>query len=364
MDVTFYLADQNVARDRSRGITEYTKALMAHLAAHPEINLSAITSKSSYQGYGVRRQVKMPFATDRALGRIAADFLHPLWSRKLPFLHYPKGFLPGLQPRASILCGTVHDVILQHYADYHPEARSRLNLTYWLYVLKRSLPRFDVILTVSQFSAQAIRDFCARHRLHCPPLRITYEGCRWESESASSVEKDEYVLHLSSTEAHKRTRTLVDYWKQNAPRDLKLVLIGAATDAVKEMVAQSKSISLSPPLPTDALKLTISRARALILPSEIEGFGLPAVEAYSLGTPAVYVKGTAVEEILGEATPGGFQLGESDSFSSALEEALALSPAEIERKREELWARFSWNNCVERTVAAYKEFSTQNPRVL
>ena len=51
----------------------------------------------------------------------------------------------------------------------------------------------------------------------------------------------------------------------------------------------------------------------LLLPSEIEGFGLPALEAYYLSTPVVYVRGTAVEEILGERSPGGFVLESADS---------------------------------------------------
>ena len=80
------------------------------------------------------------------------------------------------------------------------------------------------------------------------------------------------------------------------------------------------------------LQAAYSSARALVLPSEIEGFGLPALEAYYLGTPVCFVKGTSVEEILAGATgKGAFSLESRDSFFAALDEVLAMEPAEIRR---------------------------------
>ena len=71
-------------------------------------------------------------------------------------------------------------------------------------------------------------------------------------------------------------------------------------------------------------------ARALILPSEIEGFGLPALEAYYLGTPVCFVNNTSVEEILGVATKkGGFTLESADSLFSALDEVMRMSPEDV-----------------------------------
>ena len=108
-------------------------------------------------------------------------------------------------------------------------------------------------------------------------------------------------------------------------------------------------------LPEAQLVETLESSRALLLPSEIEGFGLPALEAYCLGTPVVFVKGTAVEEVLGEGTPGGFCLDDFESFCAALDEVLSLDPEQIRAKTRELRKRFSWRACAERTVAAYHE---------
>jgi glycosyltransferase involved in cell wall biosynthesis len=356
MEALFYLADQNPQRDRSLGITEYSRGLISSLRDSFGLRISVLTSKSSYQGEGAVTRISLPFGTGRAVGRLAADFLHPLWLPRAALVHYPKGFLPGLRPRAGLLCGTVHDVILQHYADRYPRARSRLAYTYWLGVLQRSLPRFDFIFTVSEFSAAAIREFCSRHHLACPPLRVTYEGCRWENEPVQPVDRIDRAIHLGSIEPHKRTASLVQDWKRIKPANLQLLIVGAVSEEVRRSIAGEPSIELVPPQSPESLRTLIAQSRALLLPSEIEGFGLPAVEAYALGIPVAYVRGTAVEEILGPHTPGGFFLDEPDSFSSALESILALSPEQIFRKRAELTARFSWEECGRKTMAAYREF--------
>ena len=66
------------------------------------------------------------------------------------------------------------------------------------------------------------------------------------------------------------------------------------------------------------------------MPSEIEGFGLPAIEAYYLGTPVCYTTGTSVEEVLRVATDrGGFSLESAASLFEALDDVMKITPEEI-----------------------------------
>ncbi|HEY8672010.1 MAG TPA: glycosyltransferase, partial [Terriglobales bacterium] len=335
---------------------EYTRGLIASILAAGGCEITVLTSRSSYTGEGNVRRLSLPFRTDHLAGRLAADFIHPLWLPRVPLVHYPKGFLPGLRPKCALLCGTVHDLILQHYIDHYPHSRSRVAFAYWLHALKQSLPRFDLILTISEFSANAIREFCFRHRLVCPPVRVTGEGCRWEDEPLRRSEKRNYLLHLGSQEPHKRTATLIEYWKALGIADLRLVVVGSVTEEVQRSISENSAIELLPALPEDELKTLLSESRALLLPSELEGFGLPALEAYALGTPVVYVRGTAVEELLGPGTRGGFELAAPDSLRLAIESLLQLSPAEIEATRSRLLERYSWSECVRKTISSYKEF--------
>ena len=180
-------------------------------------------------------------------------------------------------------------------------------------------------------------------------------GCRWEGEPLSRTEKRNYFVLLGSREPHKRTATLIQHWRALGISETKLIVVGSVSEEVERSIAESSAIELLPALPEEELKALLGKARALLLPSEVEGFGLPAVEGYVVGTPVVYVRRTAVEELIGAGTAGGFDLAAPDSLRSAIESVLQLSPAEIEAIRLRLLERFSWSECVRKTVAAYRE---------
>ncbi len=162
--IHFYLADQNPHRDRTRGITHYTDGLLEQLRLRPQVHVSCLASRSSYRpaGAGIDTRI-LPFRTDHTLGRVLADQLQPLLTRtSADVWHFPKGFSSHfLRPRAPAV-GTVHDTILDFYAERYPRSRSRAALTYWRSLLARSIARFDLILTVSEFSKRSIEAFCAR----------------------------------------------------------------------------------------------------------------------------------------------------------------------------------------------------------
>lgn len=357
MRVGYYLADQNPQRDRTRGITAYTEALLEQLKGRENFTISSLQSRSSYEAVNLSKERRvLPFRTDNFFGRLLADQAHPLLAKlDVDLWHYPKGFLPlGLRYSGPVV-GTVCDVILQHYADHYPRARSSAAYAYWLLMLRRSIERFDLILTISEFSKQRIIEFGERHRLRCPSVIVTYLGTDWRGADAGI--KEDFVLHLASREPHKRTSTLLKFWREletQGAADLRLELVGSLSEADNAMARDLKSVRISRNLSRSELRARFARARVLIFPSEIEGFGLPALESYAAGTPVLYVTGTTVEEILGGGTPGGFSLEAFESFRDALEEVLQMDAAAIDARAQELRERFSWRGCAEKTLSAYE----------
>ncbi|MEY2545185.1 MAG: hypothetical protein QOG48_302 [Verrucomicrobiota bacterium] len=352
--VCFYCADQNPPRDRSRGITHYTTGLLSHLRDSNQLALQAVVSKSSFAIPSDIERIALPFRTDHLPGRLIGDHLHPMIIRRTAadVWHYPKGFLP-LGPQVKVKrVGTIADVMLQFDADHHPESRSKLAWTYWLGVLKHSIRNLDLIITVSEFSERAIREFCDRYDLHCPAIVVTYQGVEVSSPPA---EKQDYVLHLASPLPYKGTRWLLEQWLalQKIDNDIPpLKLVGTLDEKAAAIFAEIRDASIVPPLPRIELEELMASARVLLLPSEIEGFGIPAVEAYLLGTPVAYARGTALEEIVGFNSPGGFER-DRDSLHAALEQVLSLTPTAVEMKGNELRSRYNWSGCINRTLAAY-----------
>jgi glycosyltransferase involved in cell wall biosynthesis len=80
------------------------------------------------------------------------------------------------------------------------------------------------------------------------------------------------------------------------PRELPLVLVGPTRPWAHEL----PDVTLTGHVSDEHLAAIYSGAHALVLPSEDEGFGLPAVEALACGTPVVACEIPALREVLDE----------------------------------------------------------------
>jgi glycosyltransferase involved in cell wall biosynthesis len=93
-----------------------------------------------------------------------------------------------------------------------------------------------------------------------------------------------------------------------------------------------------------------------VLPSLHEGFGLPALEAMTLGLPVVASRRGALPEVVGDA---GLLIDplEDDELANAIEGVLSdpnrrrrMAEAGIQRSRQ-----FTWSATAERLLQAYRE---------
>ena len=82
----------------------------------------------------------------------------------------------------------------------------------------------------------------------------------------------------------------------STPRELPLVLVGPTRPWAHEL----PDVILTGQVPDEHLAAIYTGAHALVLPSEDEGFGLPAVEALACGTPVVACEIPALREVLDE----------------------------------------------------------------
>ncbi len=363
INILVYLADQNPGHDRSFGISRMSQVLLASLLETGQVEIRATVSRTSQQAPdGVSPSRILPWGTRRKWIRLLTDHLHPLFASGgfMPDVHYfPKGYLPLLSGFCRPSVVTIHDTIIQYDEDHYPEWRTRLEYIYWAKMLKHTLREADRILTVSESSRNQIRTFMARHRIPAKEIVVTYEPCAYEGlPQPLHSTRENYVIHLASVEPHKQTTNLIRWWREaeSEIRNLPMLhLIGSVPREAAHLVAGSHSIVKRPFLEDEALQAAYLNARALILPSEIEGFGLPALEAYYLGTPVCFVKGTSVEEILSVATAkGGFVLENMESLFSALEEVMAMPDDEIRDCGLKLRETYAATKVADRMLAAFR----------
>jgi glycosyltransferase involved in cell wall biosynthesis len=85
-----------------------------------------------------------------------------------------------------------------------------------------------------------------------------------------------------------------------ARAELPLVLVGPAREWAHELGARDPGVLLTGLVSDDDLAAIYSGARALVFPSDDEGFGLPPVEALACGTPVVTCDVPALREVLAD----------------------------------------------------------------
>ena len=97
-------------------------------------------------------------------------------------------------------------------------------------------------------------------------------------------------------------------------------------------------------------------ALALVLPSWLEGFGLPVVEAMHMGTPSLISTGGSLPEIAGDAGLP-FPPDNAGALAAAMrrlasDRALRESLAARARERAPF---YTWRRAAEQTVRVYEE---------
>lgn len=114
-----------------------------------------------------------------------------------------------------------------------------------------------------------------------------------------------FVLAVGSHNPVKNLARLLQAW-DSLPRDddLRLVLVGGASPAVFACgapVGDAAGVLRTGAIDDAGLKALYSRALGLVFPSLDEGFGLPPLEAMSLGCPVAASRAGAMPEVCGDA---------------------------------------------------------------
>lgn len=300
--------------------------------------------------YTVREQWEIPRA---AMG---CDLLH------VPHYNAP------LAERSPLVI-SIHDVI--HITDPHYRGRFKA----WAYarpVLSLVARKARHIITVSDYSKAQIVE-----RLGVPSSKVTtiHNGVGGNframdrAEAFQAVSKaleirEPYLLYVGSLKRYKNVATLLRAFALlRAHRDIpqRLVILGDDAQGKRELAQECARLGIGkrtdfiPYVSGKLLPKVYAAADLLVMPSRIEGFGLPVLEAMACGTPVVCSRAASLPEVGGEAVRY-FDPQSPEDLAEAIEQVLSSQElqATLRAKGLERSARFTWKESVEKHVRLYQ----------
>jgi len=284
----------------------------------------------------------------------------------IDLVHIPYYSIPIFYPKRFIV--TIHDLTILHI-----NTGKATSLPYPLYLMKKvgyslmmaiGLRRASHIIAVSETTKNEIV-----HHFGINPekITVTYEGVdkKLSSVKDQRINQNPYFLYVGNAYPHKNVDILIDaffeYCRKSKDNNIKLILVGKEDyfyKKLKESIASSPFVNrivFYGHASDEDLAHLYSFARAFVFPSQMEGFGLPALEALSYGCPLIVSDIPVFREIFDDF-PIYVPVNDKEALTETL---LSFSKKEFQKKKESgiqtLLSKYQWSSLAKQTLALYEK---------
>lgn len=240
----------------------------------------------------------------------STSILSDLKREDVKLFHGLSGELPfGINKTKIKSIVTIHDLIFLRYPQYYKAIDRKI----YDYKYRRACIEADAIIAVSDCTKRDIVNY-----YNIPEEKITtiYQGCHPLFTKEVSEDKIEiarkrynlpkrYIVCVGTIEERKNLMLLAEAMK-DIPNDVHLVAVGRKTEyagKVEEFCNINNltdRVHLIEVVPFDLLPALYQGAEIFAYPSRFEGFGIPIVEAISLGLTGMAASGSCLEEAGGD----------------------------------------------------------------
>lgn len=284
--------------------------------------------------------------------------------QKADIVFSPSPIFPLLLGKKNVV--VIHDLA---YRRFPSEAKLGARLIMcWIYAVAKRLTK--LIITVSEFSKKELIElYCVPEEniavIHeGPPLLPTISDKFIRKTLGKFNIRQPYFLYVGVTRPRKNLERLLEAFTRFSREysDFQLVLVGKVDKRFLDicMIAQRLGI-LKRIVQTDFVgdeeKAALYFAStALTFPSLYEGFGLPVLEAQSLGVPVLTSNTSSLPEVAGDAVvyvnPYDVEDIANGMKKIAFDENLR---EELIRKGFENIKRFSWEKAARQLLEIFRE---------
>ena len=353
------------ARWLAGGIGTYTKELLAGICQSPdgfEVRAIACERDAKLVSQWCPR-VKVVNSSTYTLGEQLAV---PWAAKGCDLLHIPHYNAPLLHRGALLV--SILDLI--HITDpvYSRSLRS------WVYarpMLNLVARKAEHIVTLSEYSkAQIVERLGVEAEkvtaIHCGvngKFRCVDRKGAYTAVSEALGIQEPYILFVGSLKPHKNISTLLQaYMLLRQRHDIRQRLLIVGDDARwKPLLVEECSrlgihdtTTFVPYVSQELLPKVYAGADLLVMPSTIEGFGLPVLEAMASGTPVVCSRAASLPEVGGDAVLY-FDPASAEELAEKMEKLLVSRELQesLRAKGLERAKKFTWEESTRKHVELY-----------
>ena len=370
------------ARPAAGGALTYARELLAGLvavepltritafvtaAAPPELVDAGFAGRVAFVRVPGGGRARPPWTTLAALA--GQWFVEPVRAgrRGVDVLHGPANAVAPVAPVPTV--ATILDLIWLH----DPRTMTAADRLPMQVATRSSVRTADRLIAISQAARQ---DLVATLGVDPRRIDVTPLGIRWPAGGAAAPEPElrrrlrlgggRLVLCVAQKRPHKNLAALVRIMGRLAATDTVLVLPGASTPYELELRALAGELGVAERVRfldwvSDRDLAGLYRAaRVFVLPSFLEGFGLPIVEAMAHGLPVACSNVSALPEVAGGAALL-FDPREDSQIAAAVDRLLGEPELarELVRRGRERCATLTWEATARATLDSYRRAIAQ-----
>lgn len=265
---------------------------------------------------------------------------------------------------------TIHDMIFFKFPQYH----ELIKKYYFRFFTRLSAKLADRIIAISESTK---KDFLAIAGAKKDKVVLIYLGkenwshCTFTSEKIEFIKdkygiKGQYLLFIGTIEPRKNLVKLIDAFKKllKAEKKYQLVIVGKRGWGYKEIYRKIDDHGLGDEIIFTGFVEEVDKpyiikgSKIFIYPSLYEGFGIPVLEALTLGVPTITSNVSSMPEIAGNAA---FLVDPTDekAIYSAIKQLLSNQKLYLNyNKRSIIQAnKFSWAKTASQTIELYRSLS-------
>ncbi|MFC1687809.1 glycosyltransferase family 4 protein [Patescibacteria group bacterium] len=362
-----------LAERPASGITFYARELIPRLAKLAQNDTLVLFSS------GMRRSARavIPTLSESEVTSCHIRVPNKLFNSSLSILHRPQldrlcgasdiFFAPNLHflsvSRSCKFVVAIHDLSFVHF----PHLYSFKGRLWHKSIRPRALlERADAVIAMSEATK---RDVVETYGIESKKITVIYSGFNLESVNdhveipGSNGQKKKYFFALGGADERKNISAAIEAYRM-LPHDMQneydFNIAGKAlwkTDsAAKKSAKHTPGVHFLGYITQQKKLKYLKGATALVYPSVYEGFGLPLLEAMSVGTPVITSNVSSMPEVVGDAA---ILIDPHDV--STISEAMRniISDPELHKtytlRGNERVKKFTWDKTAQETYALFQQ---------